>query len=70
MGNSGFLSSSDMDLRVPMKIPLESQTSSLIEAWDDASLLRCKRVVRPPVDLRSQSGPVSIGAVGLSVFPS
>ena len=33
-GNSGFLSSSDRDLRVPMEIPLGSQTSSGVGAWN------------------------------------
>ena len=51
-GNSGLLSSSDMDLGVPMEIPLGSQPSSLVEAWNSASLSRCKRVFRPPVELR------------------
>ena len=70
MGNSGFLSISDMDLGVPMEIPLGSQTSSHNEAWECASLSRCKRVVRPPIELRFRSGPISRGAKGLSVLPS
>ena len=44
-----------MDLRVPMEIPLGGQMSSLIEAWDCASLSWCKRVIRPPVELRTRS---------------
>ena len=68
--NSGFLYSSDMELGVPMKIPLGSQTSSLIEAWDCASFSRCKRIVRPPVELSSGSDPIYRGATGLSVLPS
>ena len=53
-----------------MEIPLGGQMSSLIEAWDCASLSWCKRVIRPPVELRSRSGPISSGAMGLSVLPS
>ena len=58
-----------MELGVPMKIPLGSQTSSLIEAWDCASFSRCKRIVRPPVELSSGSDPISRGATGLSGIP-
>ena len=47
-----FLSSSDMDIGVPMEIPLGNLTLSRVEAWNSASLLRCKRGVRPPVELR------------------
>ena len=50
--NTGFLSSLDMDLGVPREIPLGSQTSSCVGAWNSASFLRCKRGVRPPVELR------------------
>ena len=68
-GNSGFLSSSDIDVGVIMEIPLGSQMSSRIEAWDCTSLSRCKWGVRPPVKLRSRSGPICRGATGLSVLP-
>ena len=50
-GNSVF-SSSDLDLGVPMEISLQSQSSSRVEAQNSSSLSRCKRVVRPPVELR------------------
>ena len=51
-GNSEFLSSSDRDLGLTMEIPLGSQTSSHVGAWNAASLWRWKRGVRPPVELR------------------
>ena len=51
-GNSGFLSSSDKDLRVPMEIPLRSHMSSRVGAWNSASCSKWKRGVRPPVKLR------------------
>ena len=50
--NSGFLSSSDMDIWVSMEIPLGNPMSFHVEAWNSASLLRYKRGVRPPVELR------------------
>ena len=50
-GNSVF-SSSDLDLGVPMEISLQSQSSCRVEAQNSSSLSRCKRVVRPPVELR------------------
>ena len=53
-----------------MEIPLGSQTSSRIEAWDCPSLSRSKMGVRPPVELRSGSGPICRGATGLSVLLS
>ena len=64
-----FLSSSDMDLGVPMEIPLGNQMSFRIEALNCTSLSRCKRGVRPPVELRSGSGPISRDATVLSVLP-
>ena len=53
-----------------MEIPLGSQTSSRIEAWDCPSLSRSKMGVRLPVELMSGSGPICRGATGLSVLPS
>ena len=50
--NTGFLSSLDMDLGVPMEIPLGNPTLSHVETWNSVSLSRCKRGVRPPVELR------------------
>ena len=52
MGSSGFLSSSDMDLGVPMEIQQGSQASSHVEAWNKAFLLSCKRGVKPHVELK------------------
>ena len=49
-GNSGFLSRSDLDIRVTMEIPLESQQLSRVEAQNSSSLWMC--TVRPPVELR------------------
>ena len=42
---SGFLSSADMDLGVPMEFQQESQVASHLETWNSAFLLRCKRCV-------------------------
>ena len=70
MGNSGFLSSSDLDLWVPMEIPVGSQPVSHVEARYSAYLSRCLRDVRPPVDVRQRSGAMSRGATGLSVLTS
>ena len=49
-GTSGFLSSSDMDLWGPMEFEQGSQASSRVEIWNSASLSRCKRLVRLPVE--------------------
>ena len=51
-GNSGFLFSSDKDLRVPMEIPLRCHMLSLVGAWNSASCSKWKRGMRPPVKLR------------------
>ena len=51
-GTSGFLSSSDRDLGVPMEIPLGFQMSYRVGAWNSTSLSRCKSGVSPPVVLR------------------
>ena len=51
-GNSGFLSSSDRDLGLPMEIPLGNQTSSHVGAWNSASLSSWKRGDRHPVELK------------------
>ena len=69
MGNSGFLSSSDRDLIVPMEIRLGSQTLSRVGAWNSTFLSRWKMGVRPPVEWRKGSGAISRGATGLSVLP-
>ena len=69
VGKSGFLSCSDRDLWVPMEIPLGSQTSSRVGAWNSASLSRWQSGVRPPVELRYGSGAISRGSTGLSGLP-
>ena len=46
---SVFLSSSDMEIRVPMEFEQESQALSRVETWISASLSRFKRGVRLPV---------------------
>ena len=43
-GNSVFLSGSDRDLRLPIKVQLGSQASPGVEAWDSAFLLSCQGV--------------------------
>ena len=47
---SGFLSSADMDLRVPMEFQQGSQASFHVETWNSAFLSRCQRGVRVPVE--------------------
>ena len=70
MGSSGFLSSSDMDLGVPMEIQQGSQASSHVEAWNKAFLLSCKRGVRTPVKFSQGTWEFSRGAAGESDLPS
>ena len=50
VGTSGFLSSSDMDLGVPMEFQQGSQASSHVETWNSASLSRFQRGTRLPVE--------------------
>ena len=50
-GTSGFLSSADMDLRVPMELPQGSQASSLVETCKSAFLSSFNRSVWLPVEL-------------------
>ena len=64
------LFSSDMDLRVPMEFQQGSQASSHVETWNSASLSRCKRGVRLPVEWTQDSAAFSRGATGLSPLPS
>ena len=47
---SEFISSSDMDLEVSVEFQQGIQASSHVEAWNSASLSRCKRGVRLPVE--------------------
>ena len=49
--NSGFLSSANMDLRVPLEFPQGSQASSLVETCKSALLSSLKSSVRLPVEL-------------------
>ena len=46
---SGFLSSSDMDLGVPMEFQQGTQASSHVETWNSVSHSRVQRGVRLPV---------------------
>ena len=50
VGTSRFLSSSDMDLRVPMEFQQGTQASSRVETWNSTFLLRFQRGVRLPVE--------------------
>ena len=50
-GTSGFLSSADMDVEVPLEFPQGSQASSVVETCKSALLLSWKSSVRPPVGL-------------------
>ena len=47
-----FLSRGDRDLRVPTYFQQGSQALSCVEAWNSTFFLSCKRVIRPPVELR------------------
>ena len=52
MENSGFLSSCDRDICVPIKFQWMSQASCHVEAWDSAFLSSCILGVRNPVEFR------------------
>ena len=47
-GNSVFLSSSERDLGLPIKVQQGSQASPGVEAWNSAFLSSCPRGVMPP----------------------
>ena len=49
-GTSGFLYSSEMDLRVPMEFQQGTQASSRVETWNSAPLSMFQRGVRLPVE--------------------
>ena len=66
---SGFLSSADMDLRVPMEFPQGSQASSRVETCKCAFLSNCNNSFRLPVELTYISVAFSRGATGLSHLP-
>ena len=48
---SGYLSSADMDLGVPMEFPQGSQASFCVETCNSAFLLSCNSSVQLPVEL-------------------
>ena len=52
MGNSGTLSSSDMDPGFPITFVQGSEASSRVEAWNSAFVSSCKRAMEPPFKLR------------------
>ena len=52
VGNSGFLSSFNRDLRVPIEFQQGIQASSCVEALNSAFLSSYKRAVKPPVEYR------------------
>ena len=56
MENSGFLSSCDRDLGVPIEFQQGSKASSLAKALNDDFFSSCKRSVSPPVELRRGTG--------------
>ena len=66
---SGFLSSADMDLRVPMEFQQGSQASSNVETCKCAFLSNCNNSFRLPVELTYISVAFSRGATGLSHLP-
>ena len=51
-GNSVFLSGSNRDLGLHIKVQLRSQASSGVEAWNSAFLSSFQRDVRPLVEFR------------------
>ena len=54
-GISGYLSSADIDLRVPMEFPQGSHASSPVETYKSAFLLICNSSIRFPVKLTEGS---------------
>ena len=70
MGNSGFLSCSDVDLSVCLQFQTGSQVSTCAEAWNSAFLSSCKRGFRPPFELNWGPVPFLEFATGLSGLPS
>ena len=70
MGNSGTLSSSDMDLGFPIEFVQGSQASSSVEAWISAFHSNCERDVRPPVEFRWGIWAFSRGSARESGLPS
>ena len=65
-----FLSGGDRDLGLFIKIQLGSQASSGVEAWNSASLSRCLRGVRAPVDFRQGIWAFSRGSAWETGLPS
>ena len=65
-----FLSCCDRDLGVPSEFQQGRQDSSYVEAWNSTLFSSCKRVVRPPVELRRGTQPFSRGATEKSDLPS
>ena len=51
VGKSGFFSSCDRDLGVPMEFQLGSQASSCMEMWKSAFVSSCKSSFRLHVEL-------------------
>ena len=67
-GKSGFLSCSDMDLRVCL-VSNGKSGLNFVEACNSALLSRCKRGFRPPVELNWGSGVFLEFRIGVSVLP-
>ena len=65
-GTSGFLSISDIDLRVSSDLEQGAQASSCVEAWNSACLSNCLWGVRPLFELYLESSAFS-GGCNLSV---
>ena len=55
-GNSLFLSGSDWNLQLPIKVQQGSQALPGVEAWTSAFLSSCQRAVRPLVEFRRGFG--------------
>ena len=68
--DSGFLTSVDRDLGLPIKLQPESQASSGDEARNSAFLLSCQWDFRPPEELNLGPGVLLGLATGVSELPS
>ena len=60
-GTSGFLSISDIDLRVSSDLEQGAQASSFVEAWNSNCLFSCSWGIRPLVELYLEPAAFSGG---------
>ena len=69
-GNSVFLSGSDRDLGLFIKVQRGRQALSGVKAWNSAFLSICPRGVRAPVEFRRGIWAFSRGSAGETGLPS